>query len=355
MPNVATKNPVRVGVIGAGWWASTLHLPELKADPRVTVAAVSRLGRAELDRVQSAFDVGAGYEDYQEMLAHEALDAVVVASPHTLHYRHASAAVERGCHVLVEKPMTTSAHDGRLLVSSAEQKKTVLMVAYGFNFAPMVERARQLLAGGAIGTLQHVNLHMASSLEDLFSGQGLLAARDAMFQPAASTWADPRNAGGYGWGQVTHALGVLFRIADIEPLEVFATTQLSSSGVDISDAATIRFTNGATGVLSGTALIPKHLPSQLDIRLFGSEGTLLLDMDKERLEVHRNDRSSTVVPLPPGSGEYLRTAPIRAFIDVCCGEPIDNPASGIVGQRSTEVLDALYRSAASRQIESCVS
>ena len=154
---------------------------------------------------------------------------------------------------------------------------------------------------------------------------------------------------------MTHALGILFRIADLEPLDVFATTQLSSSGVDISDAAAMRFTNGATGALSGTALIPKHLPSQLDIRLFGSEGTLLLDMEKERLEVHRNDQSSTVETLPPGSGEYPRTAPVRAFIDICCGARLDNPAPGIVGQRSTEVLDALYRSAASRRIESCVA
>ena len=354
MANVKTK-AIRVGVIGAGWWAGALHLPELKADPRVTIAAVSRLGRAELDRIQSAFGAEAGYEDYQEMLAREALDAVVIASPHTLHYQHASAALERGCHVLVEKPMTTSAHEARRLVSLSEHHKSVLMVAYGFNFAPMVERARRLLADGAIGPIRHVNLHMASSLEDLFSGQGLLAARDAMFQPAASTWADPKNAGGYGWGQLTHALGVLFRIADLEPLDVFATTELSSSGVDISDAAAIRFTNGATGVLSGTALIPKHLPSQLDIRLFGSEGTFVLDMDKERLEVHRNDQSSTIVPLPRGSGDYPRAAPIRAFIDVCCGVDLDNPAPGIVGQRSTEVLDALYRSAASRQVETCWS
>src|SRR5258708_36219212 len=114
MVNGTTKT-LRVGVIGAGWWASALHLPELKADPRGTIAAVSRLGRAELDRVQLAFGAEAGYEDFQEMLAREALDAVVIASPHTLHYRHASAALECDCHVLVEKPMTTSAHEARRL------------------------------------------------------------------------------------------------------------------------------------------------------------------------------------------------------------------------------------------------
>lgn len=352
MPTVAART-IRVGVIGAGWWASTLHLPELKADSRVTIAAISRLGRAELDRVCAAFGAQAGYEDYEEMLARERMDAVIVASPHTLHYRHASAALARGCHVLVEKPMTTSAREAQHLVRLAEEKRLALMVAYGFNFCPMVERARELLAEGTIGTVRHLNLHMASPLEDLFSGKGLLEASAAMFQPAASTWADPANAGGYGWGQLTHALGVLFYVADLEPLDVFARIQSSASGVDMSDAASITFTNGATGALSGSGLLPKHLPIQLNVRFLGSKGTLLLDVDGERLEVHRSDGSSSAMPVPTGTGLYPAAAPIRAFIDLCCGARRDNPAPGVVGQRSTEVLDALYRSATSQRVEAC--
>jgi predicted dehydrogenase len=344
----------RIGVIGAGWWATTLHLPELKADDRVTIGAVSRLGRAELDRVQAAFGAKSAYEDYRTMLANESLQGVIVCSPHTLHYEHARAALEQGCAVLVEKPFTTDAREARALNSLAAEKKAGLMVAYGYNFAPMVQRAAELLADGAIGEVEHVALHMASSLEDLLSGQGLLEAKDAMFQPSASTWSDPKNAGGYGWGQLTHALGILFYLTDLEPLDVFATTVVSSSGVDISDAVSVRFNNGASGAMSGTALIPKHLPSQLDIRLYGSKGTLIIDMERERLELHLQDKKSNVVQLPAGSGLYPRAAPVRAFINMCCGSDAANPAPGIVGQRATEVLDALYRSAASRRVEACV-
>src|SRR6516162_7623537 len=102
---------VRIGVIGAGWWATAAYLPLLAADPRVEIAAVNRLGTAELERVKREFRAAAAFEDYREILASVELDAVLVTSPHTLHFEHASAALQRGAHVLVEKPMTTTAAD----------------------------------------------------------------------------------------------------------------------------------------------------------------------------------------------------------------------------------------------------
>jgi hypothetical protein len=82
-----------------------------------------------------------------------------------------------------------------------------------------------LLRGGAIGRVEHVVLQMASPLRDLFNGQPLAGTDAAVFRPPASTWADPARSGGYGWGQLCHALGLLFRIADGEalvPTHVFA-------------------------------------------------------------------------------------------------------------------------------------
>src|SRR6185312_3954686 len=83
---------IRVGIIGAGWWATAGYLPLLAADSRVEIAAVNRLGRTELERVQREFGACAAFEDYREMLASVELDAVLVTSPHTLHFEHAAAA-----------------------------------------------------------------------------------------------------------------------------------------------------------------------------------------------------------------------------------------------------------------------
>ena len=202
----------RIGVIGAGWWAAQNHLPALAANPDCTVVAVSRLGAAELEHVRAAFDVPHAFEDAEAMLRAIPMDGVVIASPHVLHHAHAVAALAARCHVLVEKPLATSAADARDIVARARSAGREVLVPYGWNFKPWTEQARALVAGGAIGRIEHVLLHMASPLEDLFAGQPMRETASHIFRPPASTWADPARAGGYGWGQLVHALGLLFRI-----------------------------------------------------------------------------------------------------------------------------------------------
>ena len=124
----------RIGVIGAGWWAVANHLPELQKNPGCELVAVNRLGAAELAQVRSAFKVDQGFEDYREMLAKVPMDGVVIASPHVLHFEHVKAALEAGCHVLVEKPMATTAADARALVDLASRRGRQILVPYGWNF-----------------------------------------------------------------------------------------------------------------------------------------------------------------------------------------------------------------------------
>ena len=341
----------RIGIIGAGWWAALNHLPLLKANPDCEVVAVNRLGRDDLLAVQRAFDVPHAFEDWREMLDTVELDGVVVASPHVLHHEHASAALAKGCHVLVEKPMTTTAADARDLVRRAEVAGRQIVVAYGWNFKDWADAARDLVGAGRIGRVEHVVLQMASALEDLFAGEPMRETEGHMFRPPPSTWADPARAGGYGWGQLVHALGLLFRIADIAPAEVFAISGKSPVGVDTHDAAVVRFANGATGALSGSATVPKHRGFQIDLRLFGDEGMLLLDIERERLEVRRRDGDDVVVPITPGDGAYACEKPLAVLVDLCLGRPTLNAAPGAVGMRAIEVLDALYRSAASGRME----
>src|SRR5262245_31383621 len=95
---------VRLGFIGAGWWATANHMPILATRDDVELTAVCRLGRPELEQVRDRFGFGFATEDYRQLLE-QPLDAVVVTSPHSLHYEHTRAALEHGLHVMVEKPM----------------------------------------------------------------------------------------------------------------------------------------------------------------------------------------------------------------------------------------------------------
>ena len=339
----------RIGVIGAGWWAVANHLPILKAMPDCEIVAVNRLGAAELADVQRAFGVARGFEDYREMLAKVEMDGVVISSPHVLHFEHARAALEWGCHALVEKPMTTNTDDARELVALAARAGREIVIPYGWNFKGWTPAARRLAAG--VGRVEHVVLQMANALDDLFAGMPMKETEGAMFRPPPSTWADPKGAGGFGWGQLVHALGLMFRIVDLEPREAFAMTGQSPAGVDYYDAATVRFSGGATASISGSATLPKGRPVQIDLRIFGSEGMLVIDIERERLELRRRDGRDEVVPMMPGDGAYSCDEPLRVLVDLCLGREVENNAPGLVGQRAVEVLDAIYRSARSGRVE----
>ncbi|HLW93388.1 MAG TPA: Gfo/Idh/MocA family oxidoreductase [Roseiarcus sp.] len=339
----------RIGVIGAGWWAAANHIPVLKGLPDCEIVAVNRLGAAELAEIQQTFGIASGFEDYRDMLATVEMDGVVVSSPHIFHFEHASAALAKKCHVLVEKPMTTTAKDARELVARAAKAQREIVIPYGWNFKPWTEEARRLAAG--VGRVEHVVLQMANALDDLFAGRPMKETEGAMFRPPASTWADPKRAGGFGWGQLVHPLGLLFRLVDLEPRGVFAATGESPAAVDYYDAAVVRFSGGATASISGAATLPKGRPVQIDLRIFGSEGMLLLDIERERLELRRRDGKDEIVPLTHGDGAYACDEPLRVLVDLCLGRKTLNGAPGVVGQRAVEVLDAMYRSAASGRME----
>lgn len=348
---MSENRKARIGVIGAGWWGVEVYVPALIDHPDVDLVAVNRRSRDALDKIIQTFGIAKGYTDHAEMLAAEDLDGVVVVSPHPMHFRHAMDALAAGAHVLIDKPMTTDAAEARQLVQTAEAKGLQIVVPYGWNFKDFTRKAAALVAGGRVGEVRHVACQMASPTRDLFGGEGLVETKDHMFRPPASTWADPDRSGGYGWGQLSHALGLMLRVTGLAPSEIFAMGGKSPSGVDYYDAATLRCESGATVAISGAATVPKQCGYQLDIRIFGTEGMLLLDVERERLELRRDDGDDDITDVPAGAGDYKCVEPIARLAEICLGTARVNEAPGLIGQRAVEVLDAMYRSMASGRIE----
>ena len=191
-----TTKKARIGFIGAGWWATANHMTELAKRPDVELTAVCRLGKAELDTVKDAFGFEYATEGYRRLLADVDLDGVVVASPHTLHYQHARAALEQGLHVMCEKPMCTRGSEARELVRIAEEKSLHLLVPYGYHYKELVQEAKRRLDSGAVGTIQYVLSHMASPIKVLLTG--------GRFN--VSEWGDPLQ-GACPRGQASPGLG----------------------------------------------------------------------------------------------------------------------------------------------------
>lgn len=342
---------VRLGFIGAGWWATSNHMPVLAERDDVEMAAVCRLGRDELRQVKERFGFAYATEDYRDLLERP-LDAVVVSTPHSRHYEHAKAALERGLHVMVEKPMTIKAHEAWDLVETARRMHLHLLVPYGWNYASYIQEAKRLLDDGAVGTIEFAGLTMASPIRQLLAGRSSPHGAGDLFKPDAATWADPAVAGGgYGPAQLSHGTGLLFYLTPLRAREVFAFMSGPGSRVELYDAIAVKYASGAIGTVAGSSGIPGTHKFQLDLRLFGSEGMLLLDVERERLELRREDGRAHNPPIPSGAGDYSCVGPPNRFVDLILGRATDNPSSGEIAARSVELLDAAARSATSGRAE----
>jgi predicted dehydrogenase len=347
------SDKVRLGFIGAGWWATSNHMPLLAAREDVEMVAVCRLGQRELELVRDRFGFRVATEDYREVLD-QPLDGVIVASPHSLHYTHARAALERGMHVMVEKPMCLRAWEAWDLVELARAKNRHLLVPYGWNYKTFVDDARRLLVSGAVGPIEYAFCHMASPIRGLLDGTnvGDVVGEEGLFEPDVRTWADPEVAGGgYGHAQLSHALGLLFFLTSLRAETVYAQMSAPGSRVELYDAVSVRFRDGAVGTVSGAGAVPHNSGFQVDLRIFGREGMLLLDMERERLEVRRHDGENVSVPIRPGDGAYTCDGPPNRFVDLIRGQDDRNNSSGDVAARAVELLDAAYRSSVSGKAE----
>lgn len=340
---------VRVGIVGAGSWAVSNHLPQLVGRDDVEVVAVCRPGKAELAQIQQRFGIPVVTEDMADVLA-QGLDAIVVSSPHRFHYTHAMAALGAGCHVMVEKPMALTAAEAWRLVDEAERRQRHLVVPLGWNYSRGGREFHRLLADPGIGPLEGFSVMMASPTRALLSGTGAYHGSDGLLRPDPATWSDPSVAGGgYGYAQLTHALGLVMSSTHERARRVGAIMSAPGARVDLYDAMWVEMAGGAVGTLTGLGTVPERLKWQMDIRLFGSSGMILFDSEigRERVVLELEDpRQTQAIDLPPGSGDYDCSQPPHEFIDLIVGSAQSSRSTGQASARVIELLEAAYRSAA---------
>ncbi len=224
------------------------------------------------------------------------------------------------------------------------------MLCYAWNEMGIVERARQLLLDdGGVGTVEHVSVVMGTVVRALLTtGQNYVTTEfDA--PPRLETWADPLvSGGGYSTGQLTHGLGLLFRLIPQRASEVTAFTSGPGAEVDLHDAIALRLEGGAIGTVSGTALPPGTFGNehQLQIRVTGDRGQLLLDLDRPMVRRSRGTQDDITVALSDEDRTWSFQRVIDRFVELAQGRHVENRSPGELGARVVDVLDGMARSAA---------
>lgn len=346
-PNPTIDAKIRVGFIGAGNWAEYNHMPTLQARDDVELIGIATPTQKSRDRVQENFLIPYATPDYR-LLLEQPLDAVVISSPHGFHYEQAKAALKAGLHVLVEKPMTLKAGESWELVDLAGERGLLLMVPTGWHYNQMVVTAKEQLDGGAVGNIEFMLCHIGSALRTLYAGDDWPFTLDNIPDPKAY-YNDPEvSGGGQGYSQMSHSIAMLLWLTGLRGTEVFAYMSGPGAPVEMYDAVVAKFDNGSIASISGAGTQPPNDPKhELDIRIFGNEGELRLDLYRELLEVHRVDGNIVKVEVKPGDGEYTCDGPVNRFIELIRGQDKENLSPGEVGARTIEIIEAAYRSAAS--------
>ena len=348
----------RIGVIGAGFWASYQYLPFYRDHAEVELVGAVRKDDTGLDAFRREFGLEVATSSVGELLA-AGVDGIVVSSPHNLHREHAVAALEAGAHVLVEKPMTVTLADAKALAAAAGAAGRTVAVAYGWNWSRLTDWAKEALADGRLGRITSVTGYMSSCLTDLFSGRsgyGVVDVGGFPVEVETATWAKADAGGGYLFGQLTHLLGLGLWLVPNEPEDVFARAHLLENGVDLDIQVSVGLSGGVIGSFSGHGHEPWGRRHACDLRIAGEDGVLTLDFDRVQAQlVLEGDKERaewlTLGPDPPavdGDSEYTCDGPAQFLVDTCLGRDTISRAPLDVGVRTVAVMEAAWRSAHSR-------
>ena len=149
-------DPLRVAVIGLGYWGPNLvrNFHEL---PQAEVVWACDMREEALMRLSSRYPAVSTTTSYEEVLADPTVDAVAIATPVSSHYALARAALDERKHVFVEKPLAASSEQSSDLIEQARDAGLVLMPGHTFLYSPPVNVSRDLIRTGQLGQIYFVS------------------------------------------------------------------------------------------------------------------------------------------------------------------------------------------------------
>jgi predicted dehydrogenase len=149
----------RWAVAGTGGIAART-LPDLALAENTEVIAVSSRTQPRADSFASEFGIARAYGAYRAMLADPDVEVVYICTPHGFHFAMAAEAIQAGKHVLCEKAFTVNAAQARRLADLARERNVFLMEAMWMKFNPAVQRLREIVDAGTIGTVRYITTGM---------------------------------------------------------------------------------------------------------------------------------------------------------------------------------------------------
>lgn len=273
----ATPAPLKVGVVGIGW-AGQQHLKAYSKIEGVEIVAVAGMEEDLLAQLMQEYSVPQAFPHWEDMIAVEGLDAISVAVPTFLHAPISIAALERGLHVLSEKPLARDGNEGRAMVEAARKSGRVLDVAFNHRRRGDIQKLKAIIDDGELGRLYYA--------------KGSWLRRSGI--PTLGSWfTNPELAGGGPLADIgVHVLDYsLHLLGEPKVLSVSAQTHselgplgrggngrytagTASHKFEVEDFASafIRLEGGGTLILEAGWASYREVDDLLDFTVYGTDG-----------------------------------------------------------------------------------
>lgn len=315
-------NKIRVGFIGSGGNARH-HMGLMLGIPEVLVVGIADPNPAMIEAARRQHQGVAhvpAFADFRDMLDAVPMDAVVISTPHTTHKEQILAALDKGLHVLCEKPLVCSVADAHEVIAKLEASGKVGLLSYQRHYQPEFRYIRGRIASGDLGNVTFVNALQCQNWKNGTRG----------------TWRqDPALSGG---GQLndsgSHLLDIILWVTGLSVESVAAFVDNLGTPVDINSALNIRFRGGAQGNIS---IVGDAVDWHEDVTIWCEKGFFLM----------RSGRLHISEPAGRYVFENMRGAssPDRNFIDAILGrDEVQSPFT--CGLRVIELTEAAWQSAA---------
>ena len=271
---------LRYGMVGGGpgSFIGAVHRRAAELDGLAEIAAgafSSDPARSRAQGLAYGLDPARAYASYEEMAEREAarpagerLDFVSIVAPNHVHYPAARAFVERGFHVVCDKPMTTTLADAEALCRLVAERGVVFAVTHNYSAYPMVREARALVRAGRIGAVRKVVSEYP---------QGWLSTPlEQTGQKQAGWRTDPARAGAGALGDIgTHAEQLARYVTGLEMEQLLAevSTLVPGRAIDDDAALLVRYAGGARGIVY-CSQVSAGEENGLRLRVYGTEGGL---------------------------------------------------------------------------------
>lgn len=249
---MADQARVKLGIVGTGWWANTMHMPALQTCAEANVVACCGRNPERTAAFARKWGIPHHFTDYRAMMDSGLFDAVLIVTGNDSHHAIALEALDHGFHVLCEKPLALNYGQAAEMAARAEEKGVITTVPFTYRHMPSTRYLKSLIDGGWLGRPYHLAMRYYAAFartpgqylwrfDKKLGGSGALGDIGSHFLHLAEWFYGPVEA-------VCANLSVFIQRA---PLDLHGEPYEQA---DDTAMVMLRFKNGAQGMVHASAI-----------------------------------------------------------------------------------------------------